>query len=126
MKTWTIGKRITVGFAVVLLIMFALGLLTFARLRVVQTHSNAITQATIPSLNLLGEIELLKEQNTLLVYQHISSTTEADMNRLEAKINQNSDQRHRSHTESWRTDLDGIHRRHRQGQRRGWIIAFEH
>jgi methyl-accepting chemotaxis protein len=92
MKTWTIGKRITVGFAVVLLIMFALGLLTFARLRVVQTHSNAITQATIPSLNLLGEIELLKEQNTLLVYQHISSTTEADMNRLEAKINQNSDQ----------------------------------
>ena len=44
MKNWTIGKRITVGFGVVLMIMLALGTLTYQHLTVVHDETVKITQ----------------------------------------------------------------------------------
>ncbi|HEV2693527.1 MAG TPA: methyl-accepting chemotaxis protein [Verrucomicrobiae bacterium] len=90
MKNWTIGKRITAGFAAVLLIMLALGVMVHSRLRVVQAETANITGDSIPSLKMLASIQLLTEQNSRVIYQHIGATTDEDRNNLEARMKANS------------------------------------
>jgi len=91
MKNLTIGKRITFGFAAILFIMLALSILTRVRLNTVQKETAGITAASIPSLELLSEIQLANTSSRLFTYQHIFSDTSAEMDGLEAKIKENTD-----------------------------------
>jgi len=92
MKNWTIGKRITGGFASVLLILLVLGGVIHDRIGIAQTETLNITGDNIPSLELMAEALMLNRENSLLVYQHIGSADAADKASLEAKITRNSDQ----------------------------------
>ena len=86
MKKWTINKRITVGFAAVILTALALGLFAFVQIRRVQADSVVITNRVIPAVETSGRIGKLSTLNRLLIYKHISSTSSADMAKLDEQV----------------------------------------
>ncbi len=85
MKNWTIGKRIILGFAAVLLIMAALGLFAYNRLGVIRNEA-ADVKAGIPGLEAVAEIMEGAKANVILVYQHIYSPSAKDKDQLEAQM----------------------------------------
>jgi len=86
MKNFTIAKRITMGFAVILSITFALGV--FARLRTDTIHKNFtnVANVAVPSIKALSDISVAAYENLALVYKHIYSPTKADMDAIEAQM----------------------------------------
>ena len=85
MKNWTIGKRITFGFAAVLLILAAIGLFARLRLSVIQQEAGDINN-NIPALEAVAGLMEGAKDNAVLVYKHISSSSPEDMDRLEAQL----------------------------------------
>ena len=90
MKTWTIGKRITFGFASVLLIMLALTIFIRTRIAVVHRGTVAVATNNIPGLESLADAKESVNKGVALVYKHIYSTDAADMSRIEAQLNEGS------------------------------------
>jgi len=90
MKSWTIARRITAGFIVVIAITTGLGLLAAIELREIAAGSRTITADSLPGLNAIVRIEGAATQNRLLVYKHLSSTDAADMQALEEQIAEHS------------------------------------
>jgi methyl-accepting chemotaxis protein len=90
-KKWTIAKRITVAFAVVLSIILLLGVVIHNHLGTVRIQTANITSGRIPCLELLGEVLWLNKENSLLAYEHFSSPNPQDRSLLEAKIKGNSE-----------------------------------
>ena len=92
MQKWTIGKRIAIGFAAVLVIILALGLFVRSRLNVIQTGTTNVATANIPALELLGDAKEKANEVLVLTYKHIGSPDATDMDQLEAKIKADADQ----------------------------------
>jgi len=90
MNNYTIGKRITLGFAVLLAITVALGI--FARLRTdtIHTHFNQVANVAVPTIKALSVIHASIQENLRMTYQHISSASKADMDNLEAQMKASS------------------------------------
>jgi methyl-accepting chemotaxis protein len=57
MNTWTIGKRITVGYAVVLTATLIIGLFSFSRLGVIKTCSDTLIADDLPGIIALTEVQ---------------------------------------------------------------------
>jgi methyl-accepting chemotaxis protein len=84
-KSWTIGKRIFVGFAAVLLILAALGIFAHLRLSVIRQDAKDIS-GDIPSLEAVAGLREGVKDNLILVYKHIYSSSPEDMGRMEAQL----------------------------------------
>jgi methyl-accepting chemotaxis protein len=86
MKKWTIGKRITSGFASVIVIALFLGIFAYLRLIAIRNHSDRIAKVSIP---IVGEVERIRK-NTLdydrYLYRHIGSSDKEDMARIETEL----------------------------------------
>lgn len=89
MKSWTIGKRVTVGFCVVVIAAGILGLFAIFQIRRIQAESAAITNRNLPGIEAIGQIGELATANRLLVYKLISSGDSADQQKLEAQFDEN-------------------------------------
>jgi len=85
MKNWTIGKRIFVGFATVLLILAALGIFARLRLSAIRQDAKDIS-GDIPSLEAVAGLREGVKDNLILVYKHIYSSSPEDMGRMEAQL----------------------------------------
>ena len=92
MKNWTIGKRITFGFAVVLVIMLALSIFIRSRIGVIQAGTVAVARQSIPGLEYLTDAKECANEICALTYKHISSLSASDMSQLEAKMNEDVEQ----------------------------------
>ena len=86
MKDWTIGKRITSGFACLILIGLALGAFAYTRLTAIKAHSDHISQQAIPIVEICGRVQMKAEYNLRTIYKLVSSTDQEDRARLEADI----------------------------------------
>ena len=86
MKTLTIGKRITLGFASVIIITLALGGFAFSRLVAISSHSDQITKQSLPTIELVYRAERNAKDYDRLVYKHIGSGSKEDMARLEEAL----------------------------------------
>jgi methyl-accepting chemotaxis protein len=85
MRTWTIGKRVTVGFAAVLTIVLALGLFTIAKLRSISRFSRASSEAAnAQAAGLKADTSIFRIRGP--VFEHIFSSDAAEMKHLEATI----------------------------------------
>ncbi|PTX94291.1 methyl-accepting chemotaxis protein [Opitutus sp. ER46] len=67
MNTWTVGKRITVGYATVLLVTLAIGLFAASRLTVIGDHAGTLTRDAMPQVIALGQIQT----NTVLANAYL-------------------------------------------------------
>jgi methyl-accepting chemotaxis protein len=86
MKNWTVGRRITLGFAGVIIIALALGAFAYTRLIVINDHSNQIAQKTLPTIELVYRAQKNAKDYDRLVYKHIGSSSAADMTQLETLL----------------------------------------
>jgi methyl-accepting chemotaxis protein len=90
MKNWTIGKRITLGFAAVLTILLALSLFTYTRLIAIGHEADDVA-SNLPALEACGEMMEITMANRALVLKHIFSSDAQDMTRLEDEIKSSRD-----------------------------------
>lgn len=90
MKKATIGTRITLGFASVLLITILLGGFALSRLRIIRSECTDITTKGIPNSERLNGVEIAILANNQMIYQHILCTNDAEMHQIESLIVSNS------------------------------------
>ncbi|HEX4350523.1 MAG TPA: methyl-accepting chemotaxis protein [Verrucomicrobiae bacterium] len=86
MKNLTIGKRITLGFASVVIITLALGTFAYSRLAAIGEHSDQIARQSLPTIELVYRAERNAKDYDRLVYKHIGSKSKDDMARLEEAL----------------------------------------
>ena len=86
MNHWKVGTRITVGFGIVVAIAVALGLYAYNRISVINAASTEITENSIPSLTVIGEIRSNVQSIYGLLFQHAASGDQQDMANVEAQI----------------------------------------
>jgi methyl-accepting chemotaxis protein len=90
MTTWTIGKRITVGFICVLSISAALAFFTLAETKEVRANFFQVSTDDVPTMRLASNVRARSIENIAIVYRHISSPDPEDMAKLEAQLTANS------------------------------------
>jgi len=90
MKNWTIGKRITAGFAGVIIITLALGIFASTRLVTIRDHADRIAKQSLPGIELVYQAQKNAKDQIQLIYKHIGSSDKEDMARLEAAMNAGS------------------------------------
>jgi methyl-accepting chemotaxis protein len=86
MTNWTIGKRITAGFAGVILIAVALGGFAYSRLINIKDHSDRIAKLSLPTVELIGQARRNALDYDKIVYKHIGSRDKEDKARLDAVL----------------------------------------
>jgi methyl-accepting chemotaxis protein len=91
MKNWTIGKRITLGFIIMLAIPVLLGLFARTRVQAIQRESEVVVKSDIPSLEMLGGVLARLKENDTLIYQHIFCPDDKEMHALQTHIDANSE-----------------------------------
>jgi len=90
MKNWTIGKRIIFGFALIIVVVLALGLYAYARIAAIRSHSDRIAKLSIPAMELVTRAQRNATDFDRMIYIHIGSSDKADMARLEEEMAANS------------------------------------
>ncbi len=88
MSKFTISQRITAGFSALVLITALLGLFSYQRITHLQTLSTNVTQDSVPSLVILGDIRNYVKENQLNVFRHVVTdpADTAQFDKLEADI----------------------------------------
>ena len=90
MSTWTISRRIIVGFAVIVLITLALGLFALSRVTGLEEDIAYVADNSVPSILTLRETGNVSRDNLILLLQ-IDPSGAADRNAaLEQKIATNA------------------------------------
>ena len=89
MNTWTISRRIIVGFATVLLITAALGAFALWRLQSISKNLGQLADNTLRSVLTLNECASLSRDNIFTAQQFILAESEARRTELEQQIAQN-------------------------------------
>lgn len=82
---WEIGKRITAGFACVMLTMATLGLFAYVQTRAIEANARSITEHSLPGVYSIAQIKLNNLQRYSLMQEQIRSEDAAEMARLEAE-----------------------------------------
>ena len=86
MSSWTIGRRIVVGFAAVIAIVAGLGVFAYERLTVIETQSTRITIDNLPGIYFSGQMATAAESRFGLVLKHVLATTAEQKTALEADL----------------------------------------
>jgi methyl-accepting chemotaxis protein len=71
MSSWTIGRRIAVGFAAVIAIAGVLGVFAYTRLMVIETQATRITVDSLPGTYISGQMVAEAESRFGLVLKHL-------------------------------------------------------
>ncbi|MGA2751161.1 MAG: methyl-accepting chemotaxis protein [Verrucomicrobiota bacterium] len=86
MKNWTIGKRITAGFASVIIVALALGAFAYTRLSAIANHSARIASQSFPSVQLVLRAQKNIIDYNQIIYKHVGSQSKEDKERLDADL----------------------------------------
>ena len=89
MKNWTIGKRLTLGFAGVVLITLCVSIYAFTRLEAIQSQATALANDSLPGAVLMGQIAALSEREVALVLQHIKANDAQEVQKLDEALREN-------------------------------------
>ena len=95
----TIGKRILTGFAVCITITAALGLFTYWRIKVIDTHATTIVKESLPGIANAGTIEANTHRSGSLVLQHLLAENKQDMEKIEAQIHATTEGNNKAYKE---------------------------
>jgi methyl-accepting chemotaxis protein len=88
MKTWTIGKRLTAGFGVVLLGVVLLGLYSASTLMSLRADVTRIAHDSLPGTALSGKVLARVKDNYRLAIEHVNAPSDANRSEIEAAMQQ--------------------------------------
>jgi methyl-accepting chemotaxis protein WspA len=88
MKNWTIGKRLTFGFAGVILISLCVSVYAFTRLAAIQSQATTLAKDSLPGAVLMAEIAAFTEREVGLILLHIKGNEAQDV-QLDEELRQN-------------------------------------
>src|SRR4051812_44784309 len=86
MKNWTIGKRITLGFAALLVVMAAVGTIAIVENRATAEKADDIVQHSLPGLASSGQLVSHVKENQNMVYAHILEDDDAGQKAIEKEM----------------------------------------
>jgi len=72
---FTIGKRISLGFALVILVTIGLGVFAFQQLGTINTASKSVTEDALPSVQTMLQIQVALKEYKMAVLNHIIAST---------------------------------------------------
>jgi len=93
MKNWTVRQRILVGFSVVFMIMFVLGMFAYWQLRDIESQATELKQDSIPALHLIGLLHAVSIETYTSTEQYVLESDPAKMEQIMAFIQQKSVER---------------------------------
>jgi CHASE3 domain sensor protein len=88
MKNWTIGKRLILGFAGVVLISLCVSVYAFTRLAAIQSQATTLANDRLPGAVLMAEIAAFTEREVGLILLHIKGNEAQDV-QLDEELRQN-------------------------------------
>lgn len=83
MKSWTIGKRITFGFGVLIALTIGVGIFTWLQLSRINQNAAVIENDALPGLNISGTILQQAMQYRVIGLKHMVSDDDAEMASLD-------------------------------------------
>jgi len=86
MKIWTIGKRITVGYAAVLITTIAIGILAYTRLNAIKVRSDSLTGDSLPGILCLTKIQENTIMSNTLLLKFILSSEASEFATIDQKM----------------------------------------
>ncbi|MGC3959857.1 MAG: methyl-accepting chemotaxis protein [Verrucomicrobiota bacterium] len=86
MNSWTIRKRITVGFSVILVMFAAVAVTSKVMLKAVKEHQQVITEDALPGLGAAAEIEKVAAEIQINVLRHFLAKAPEEKKAFEEKI----------------------------------------
>jgi methyl-accepting chemotaxis protein WspA len=89
MKNWTIGKRLTLGFAGVVLITLCVSFYAFLRLNTIQNEAATLAHDNLPGAVLMGQIAAFSEREIALILAHIKANDAQSIQRLDLELRDN-------------------------------------
>ncbi len=88
----TIGKRITLGFAISVMVTAVLGGYTFSRLYSIKTNVDNATSDSIPGVKCILGVRGAQRALTVSVLKHVLSTSDAEIAKADEDVKTNTDQ----------------------------------
>ncbi|HEX3446247.1 MAG TPA: methyl-accepting chemotaxis protein [Chthoniobacterales bacterium] len=89
MKNWTIGKRLTIGFAGVILITLCVSVYAFTRLGAIQSQAATLANDSFPGAVLMAQIAAFSEREVALILQHIRVNTAEEVQKFDEELRAN-------------------------------------
>src|SRR6201995_1614986 len=89
MNDWTIGKRLTLGFAGVVLISLCVSIYAFTRLEAIQNQASVLANDSLPGAVLMGQIAALSEREVALVLGHIKANDDQGVQNIDGALREN-------------------------------------
>jgi methyl-accepting chemotaxis protein len=84
MAKWTIGKRLVVGFAAVVVVMIALGGFAISRVLAIKGDADRVVNDSLPGTALSGELGAAVKDNYALVLKGVHADSPAAMQKIDA------------------------------------------
>jgi methyl-accepting chemotaxis protein len=81
-----LSNRIAGGFGVVVMIVAAIGAITFSRIVIIDGSTRTVVDRSLPSIVLLGEIQSLVKENFINTSQHVISEADDRMRAIEGEM----------------------------------------
>jgi methyl-accepting chemotaxis protein len=91
MKDWRIGTRIAAGFAVVILIVVALGAVAYTRLVAIDKRARTVTEDALPGVYAIGQVQSTVGSSFALMVQHVQCEDKDEKAKMEAQMHQSSE-----------------------------------
>jgi methyl-accepting chemotaxis protein WspA len=89
MKNWTIGKRLTLGFAGVILITLCVSVYAFLRLATIQSKAASLATDSLPGAVLMSEIAATSEREVGLTLEHIKANDAQGVQKIDEELQGN-------------------------------------
>jgi methyl-accepting chemotaxis protein WspA len=89
MKNWTIGKRLTLGFAGVVLITLCVSIYAITRFEEVHGQATTLAKDSLPGAVLMGQIAALSQSEVALVLQHIKANDAQGVQKVDEELRDN-------------------------------------
>jgi methyl-accepting chemotaxis protein len=86
MNNWTIGKRITAGFAVILTLFAVVAATSFFLIRQVKGHQEAIINDALPGVTASGQVKFFACEAELSLLRHITAKSPEEKKTFESEL----------------------------------------
>jgi methyl-accepting chemotaxis protein WspA len=91
MKYWTIGRRLTLGFAGVILITLCVSIYAFLRLDAIQNQAAALAPESLPGSVLMVQIAALSEREVALALERIKGNDAQEAQKADEELRENNE-----------------------------------